>query len=461
MNLKDCYWVLILGTVLMLHFGCEMEINQGKIIAEVDGRKIAVDEFVLAYEYAPTSITQQAAKKAYDQILEGIIDRVMLAGVGRQQGFEADQQIIRIVDYYQRAAVVRELFLDHIRAEVQVSDDEKRRAYQLGKKILFVKHYEFDSLPDNQLTAGKLLELDHSPMLDGLKTIDHPDYGPVDLIGWNDLRAELESILYKLELGQPSELIWDTDKYHVFIVVDNEQEILLTENDYVANQASIATVIRRRQEHRLAFDYVREIMAPQQLRFKSDGLKKLSDYLWQFNQKIPPELRLHQTMEIPGLINEDSGLLKQALADFGDYSWTIEDFIFHYSIKPLPINYNNRSSVSAGVKNAAAIYIRDFVLSEQGLAEGLAERRSVKKERRYWSEQLLADRVRREIYTDFRNQVTDSTQLENQFADYYADYLSTLRGFSESNIDTSALYSVVTSSTGLSRKINFVSTLLP
>lgn len=461
MNLKDRYGFLILGTVLILHFGCEREIDQVKIIAEVDGRKIAVDEFVLAYEYAPTSITQQADKIAYDQILEGIIDRVMLAGVGRQQGFEADQQINRIVDYYQRAAIVRELFLDHIRAGVQVSNDEKRRAYQRGKKTLFVKHYEFDSLPDNQLTTGKLLELEHSPMLEGLKTIDHQEYGPVDLIGWNDLRAELESILYKLELGQPSEPIWDTGKYHLFIVVDNEQEILLTENDYVAKQASIATVIRHRKEHRLAFNYVREIMAPQQLRFKSGGLKKLSDYLWQFCQKIPPELRLQQTIEIPGLINEDTGLLKQALADFGDYSWTIEDFIFHYSVKPLPINYTNRSSVLAGVKNAAAIYIRDFVLSEQGLAEGLAERRSVKKERRYWSEQLLADRVRQEIYTDFRDQVTDSTQLEKQFADYYADYLSTLRGFSESNIDTSVLYSVVTSSTGLSRKINFVSTLLP
>ncbi|MBC8401705.1 MAG: peptidylprolyl isomerase [Candidatus Marinimicrobia bacterium] len=461
MNLKDRYGLLILGTVLMLLFGCEREIDQGKIIAEVDGRKIAVDEFVLAYEYAPTSITQQAVKVAYDQVLEGIIDRVMLAGVGRQQGLEADPQINRIVDYYRRAAIVRELFIDHIRKRVEVSDNELRKAYQLSKITLLVKHYEFESWAESKLSTDSLLKLNHQPLLEGLKTIDYPEYGLVDLIGWNDLRTELESILYKLELGQPSEPIWDTGKYHVFIVVDNEQEILLTENDYIANQASIATVIRRRKEHRLAFDYVREIMAPQQLRFKSDGLTKLSDYLWQFNQKIPPELRLQQAVELPSLVNEDTGLLKQALADFGDYSWTIEDFIFHYSIKPLSINYNNRYSVSAGVKNATAIYIRDFVLSEQGLAEGLAERRSVIKERRYWSEQLLADRVRREIYTDFRNQVTDSTQLEKQFADYYADYLSTLRGFSESNIDTSALYSVVTSSTGLSRKINFVSTLLP
>ncbi len=461
MNLKDHYGLLILGTVLMLQYGCEREIDQGKIIAEVDGRKISVDEFALEYEYAPTSITQQADKKAYDQILEGLTDRIMLAGVGRQKGFAADQQINRIVDYYQRAAIVRELFLNHIRAEVHVSDDEKRRAYQLGKKTLLVKHYEFNSLPDNQLTAGKLLKLDHSPMLAGLKTIDHPEYGPVDLIKWNDLRAELETLLYKLELGQPSEPVFDAGKYHQFIVVDVEQEMVLTENDYVTKQASIATVIRRRKEHRLAFDFVREIMAPQQLHFKSDGLIKLSDYLWRFYQNIPSELRLQQEIEFPGMVNEDAGLLNEALANFGDYSWIIEDFIFHFRIKPLPINYTNHSSVLASIKNIAAIYIRDFVLSEQGLAEGLAERSSVRKEHRNWSEQLLANRVRREIYTDFMNQMTDSTQLEKQFGDYYADYLSTLRGFSEINIDTSALYSIVTSSTGLSRKINFVSTLLP
>ncbi|MEE8436804.1 MAG: peptidylprolyl isomerase [Candidatus Neomarinimicrobiota bacterium] len=461
MNLKNRYGLLILGAVLMLHCGCDRKIDQGKIIAEINGRKIAVDEFALAYEYAPTSITQQTDKKAYDQIMEGIIDRILLAGVGRQKGFETDQQINRIVDYYQRAAIVRELFLDHIRARVQVSDDEKRRAYQLGKKTLLVKHYEFDFRPDNQLTAGKLLELDHRPMLAGLKTIDHLEYGPVDLIGWNDLRTELESILYKLELGQPSEPVFDAGKYHLFIVVDIEQEIVLTENDYAAKKSSIATVIRRREEHGLASDFVREIMAPQQLRFKSGGLKKLSDYLWRHYQNIPAELRLQQGLEIPVFVNEEADMLKQALADFGEYAWTIEDFIFHFDLKPLPINYTSRSSLLASIKNAAAIYIRDFVLSEQGLAEGLAERSSVKKERRNWSEQLLANRVRREIYTDFMNQITDSTQLEKQFVDYYADYLSTLRVSSEINIDTGALYSVVTSSTGLPRKINFVSTLLP
>ena len=100
-------------------------------------------------------------------------------------------------------------------------------------------------------------------------------------------------------------------------------------------------------------------------------------------------------------------------------------------------------------------------MSEQGIFEGLADRSAVIKEKQYWKEQLMAEKVRRDIYTDLSRQYEQDEIDRDRFSTQLSNYLTVLRNTADITVDTSALYSITTSSTGLARKIDFVSTLLP
>ncbi|MEE9189422.1 MAG: hypothetical protein V3U16_01470 [Candidatus Neomarinimicrobiota bacterium] len=459
-------YLVLTGALIMLFLAsCESK-NKAKdvnviAVAIVNGRAVSDSEFVLAYEYTPQTITRLDHYESYNLVLKNIVDRVLLAQEGRTRGYENDETILRFVDYYERAAIARELFLTHVRDSIQVTDDETRLAYQASKMTLFVKHYEFSTEMEADRKVENLSALIHTPIMNGLKMIDHPEFGTVNIVNWNDLNQELELFLYELEIKQPSNPIERKGKYHIYNVLDIEQDLFATESDYLLKKSSLTNVIRRRKEHAAAYNYVRQIMTPEQLRFKSKGLKKLADWLWKTYQEIPQDLRQEQFVEIPYQLGSENTLLNEPLAAFVKDDWSIKDFLFYYTVKPLPINYNSIPTVTADIKNAIAIYARDFVMSEQGISEGLADRPAVIKEKEYWKEQLMAEKVRRDIYANMARQYEQDEIDHDRFSTQLSNYLTVLRNTADITVDTSALYSIATSSTGLARKIDFVSTLLP
>ena len=463
MNSNQKYLILT-GTLMMVFLtSCESknEISDAITVANVNRRAISDSEFILAYEYTPQSITHLDLHESYDRVLQSMIDRVLLAQEGENRGYDTDTTIQRFVDYYKRAAITRELYLDHIRDSIKVTDDEIRLGYQLSKTTLFVKHYEFSKELKINTEIENLLSYVHTPIMDNLKTIDHPEFGAVDIVNWNDLEEELESILFKLEIKQPSNPIKRYNKYHIFMVMGMEQELFLTDNDFLLNKNSISNIIERRKEHVAAFNYVRRIMTPEDLHLKSAGLKNLSEWLWKTYQGIPQDLRQELSIEIPYQLSDENILLDEPLAIFGKQEWSIRDFLFYYTVKPLTINYQGVPTIISDIKNALAIYVRDFVMSEQGIAEGLVNRPEVIKEEQYWKEQLMAEKVKSDIYRSMAHQFEQTKIDRDQFLTLLSNYLTDLRNTADIAVDTSALYAVATSNTGLARKIDFVSTLLP
>jgi len=461
---SDPKYIMLAGAIMMIFLtSCDLKNEHNNVVevALVNGRSISDSEFIMAYEYTPRTITHLDHNESYSQVLQSIIDRVLLAQEGATRGYDTDETIQRFVDYYERAAIARELFLDHIRDSIQITDDEIRSAFQLSKTTLFVKHYEFPLEMEAITELENLSSYLHTPIMDGLVTTNHPDFGRVDLVNWNDLNEELELSLFNLEIKKPSNPIKRNNKYHIFVVMGMEQELFLTENDFLLNKTSISNIIRKRKEQAAAFNYVRRIMAPEQLRFKAAGLTKLSDWLWKIYLGIPQDLRQEQSIEIPYQLTNENALLNEPLAVFGEEKWSIRDFLFYYSVKPITIKYHGVPTIIADIKNAVAIYVRDFVMSEQGISEGLVSRPAVFKEKQYWKEQLMAEKVKSDIYTSMAHQIEQDAIDHDRFSKQFSIYLTDLRNSADIAVDTSALYSLVTSSTGLARKIDFVSTLLP
>ncbi|MCH8068289.1 MAG: hypothetical protein IID16_03300 [Candidatus Marinimicrobia bacterium] len=64
------------------------------------------------------------------------------------------------------------------------------------------------------------------------------------------------------------------------------------------------------------------------------------------------------------------------------------------------------------------------------------------------------------MFSDLVGFLPDTTELEKYYDNMLSEFLQDLRNKSHIEVDTSALYAVITSDEGLPRKIDFVSTLI-
>jgi len=439
----------ILITLLLLLFVTGIKIDNSDVVATVGNREITKKDFALAYEFAPTSITRLERKNAFNSILKNQINQVLLAEEGNKRGYQNDPALNRIVDFYKRAAIVRELYLKHVRESVEVSEEETRLTYKKMKATLYVKNYTFD----NPHEFKKFIEhsgVPHTPLNTDLETIKHDIYGYVDIVHWNDIKSEVEDILFQLEFNELSDPYFDGERYHIFKVIDKEHDSMLTENDFDSKRPTLQKVLRRRKEHTVAFHYIQSLMKPQNLKIKSKTLEKLTDLFWESQKQSGTITRVPTTREILELTSDKNQLKREPIATFVSGEWTVGDFLFNYELNPIEIHYRDKKSVRSELVNVIATLVRDYVLSEQGIEEGLEDNPSVLKEVQYWNEKLLANRVRRNLYS------------ENTY--HYDHRLSELLGDLRKNthivVDSTALYATETSDMGLSRKIDFVHTLL-
>ncbi|MBU4444325.1 SurA N-terminal domain-containing protein, partial [bacterium] len=192
--------IIGLGLVMFLGvFRCGSKHPESPIVAKVEDRIITADEFAFAYELSPRQLTSLENRKARSAVLDRLIDRILLAQHAEKLELGSTDTVLqRAIDLYRRQAINRELYLKHIRSPISVNEDEEREAFRRSKMTLFVKHFESE-LEEEAINVSKgITSFEHTPVYPGVKTIDMNIYGPVDVIGWNDVQDNLENQLYNL-----------------------------------------------------------------------------------------------------------------------------------------------------------------------------------------------------------------------------------------------------------------------
>ncbi|RKY55866.1 MAG: hypothetical protein DRP89_02450 [Candidatus Neomarinimicrobiota bacterium] len=457
-NIFTClkYSLLFLLTAFLLISCSRSDKSASKAVAIIEDRVITSDEFAFAYELAPRNITQLGKEKAYSILLDGMIDRVLFAKEGKRRDLDKDSILQRAVDYFERAAVVRELYLKHIRDSVKVSDDEMRSAYKKSKTTLYLKNFLATNRDDAEKISKGLLTISHTPLLSGLKSIETEKFGALDIISWNDVKQEIEDIVFNLPLHKRSRPYFDGKFYHTFEVVEKEINAMTTENDYYANKPAMESAIRKRKEHKKAFEFVQRTMKPQHLIIKAESLNELTFKIWKIHNHDENAIDQYlDNKEIQSLSEKNKNLLNQNLADFKYGTLTVSDFIFTYKMNPYQLSFKSKQSIRENLKNMIAIYVRDFVFSEQGMKEGLDKKPSVKKEVRNCEERLLANKLKRNLYEQLAQSISDSTKLIEEYNLTLKNFAQELRAKSKVHIDKNVMKEIKTTDEGLPRKIDF------
>jgi len=426
-------------------------------IAEIADRLITAEEFTMAYEMAPRSITSLPKPQARQMILDQLIEKIMLARQAERLKLDQDALLQKTVDFYKRLAINRELYLKHVRRPVKVTESAERQAFEYSKIKLYVRHFSTEQADLAKQVSLGIVNFEHIPLFTGARQSEVAGYGPVDLINWRDIPREIADILYRLSIKQFSEPHFDGQYYHVFQVVEIEKEALLRENDFQANRENLHGILQRRKEQKISAEYVQKMMADQNVMIRVKALNKLTEEVWKKRPTATTPLEQYiSNQEVNSLTKASQEFLNEEIAGFASGSLLVADILVNYKVNPVKISFKSKTSVRESLKNAVGMYVRDWVLSEQGRKERLDRKPSVIAEERSRREYLLTYKMLAYLGREFYNQHPDTADSQERLEKYISDYKVGLRAAEKIHIYNDNLLAVKTTDEGLARKIDFV-----
>ncbi len=448
---------IILLLVVCLLVACEKQSPEGLI--HVNGRAISADEFVFSYETSPRSVISGPKEKAYNQVLDRLVERVLLAQESQRRGLDQEPENARALRYLEDAAIRRELFREKIRNVTMITQGDMRHAFAMDQKTLWIQHVILDSITDEKPVAWNP-NWTHTPINPTLKNVELEGVGMVDQVGWNDVDLELEKALYDLELNDWTAPIEKYGQSHLFRLLNIETNQMSSENQFIQEQEHYQSTLRKREEHARSFAFVQETMQPENLIIKGQVLEQLTQVLWSF--KSNPDVVIGEDeseFELEAIRLDDIGASK--LAQFKSGELTVDDFRFYYQMNPQKLEANSPAALRQKLVNAVGIYVRDVVFAEMGRNEGLHQRKEVTEDYRYWQERLLAAKLEQHIQVLSKDENgTDSTQTDDIASRMLTELSTTLRNQAVISVDMDMLMSLETSDAGLPRKIDFFTTYL-
>ncbi len=442
----------IIILLLCLLAACERRSPRG--LAQVNGRSISQDDFVYAYETSPRSVLTGPRQTVYNRVLDRMIQRILMAQEAERLGLQKVTGTTRELEGLENAAIRRELFRRNIRDSVQVSDEDCRNAFAKDQQTLWVQHTVVDSL--EQIIPGRWNPTwVHVGINPATKTVERAGFGKLDIISWNDVDLKLEEVLYGLDLNEVSAPILQGGATHIFRIVNIETNIMTSENQYLESREHYSNALKKRQEHTLAFNFVQEIMTPENLVIRRQTLEQLAQVIWQHNPEMdsiaggsvselsPPELDLD-------VIND------LELASFKSGNMLVEDFRFYYKMNPYKLSRTSPDDLQKDLINAIGIYVRDIVFTSQGRAAGFAEAPAVREDVKYWQERLLASKLEAYIYERITVPETELPEETNKIVEQELNELfNNLKQVAAISIDEKMLMTIKTSDEGLTRRIDF------
>ena len=140
--------------------GVHAQTASGSVVARVNGEAITSADMSLFYESLPADYRQVSMDALYGQLLEGLIDRKLLALAAREAGLIDDETVKERLAYVEDG-VLQEVYLGQI-IDAEVSDQRLLGAYealvasQAGNQEVHARHILLDSEEDAKAVIAEL-----------------------------------------------------------------------------------------------------------------------------------------------------------------------------------------------------------------------------------------------------------------------------------------------------------------
>lgn len=380
-------------------------------MARVGDIYISADDFRISYELSPVDKNEYdknyfAKKKAH---LQAMIDNKLLVIAGKEQ--HLDESLSKILAWYEKQAVIRELYREVVKDKVTISEEEIRNAFPLSSQRLMLRQLLYVS-EDEAFAAYKRLQNGES--FESLAKESARSNAELSYIltprefKWGEIDERLESVAYNLAAMEVSSPVKIDQIYHLIQLVNRKESLLLTEFSFQERSDYIEKTIRFREEAKLAERYAKTVLSDKHL--EVDG-KVLLEFTERFRSAkfYNDETGILTTSALVGSERNIKDLLDKNLVCFTGGSWTLREFLDY--IKYIPPGDRPNLAEPAQLKVDIALIIRDEFMVKEGYKRSLETCSTVKKELHQIREELLAIQVRYAI--------TDTVKvLENEIRKY-------------------------------------------
>ena len=222
---------ILLAGVLALGLGqtavCHAQTAGGGVVARVNGEAITSADMSMFYESLPAEYRQAPMDALYGQLLEGLIDRKLLALAAREAGLFDDETVKQRLAYVEDG-VLQEVYLGQV-IDAEVSDERLRAAYdalvasQADNQEVHARHILLDSEADARAVIAELgAGADFAEMARRHSTgPSAPDGGDLGYFAREQMVPEFADAAFALEVGaSTTEPVRTQFGWHVIKVED-------------------------------------------------------------------------------------------------------------------------------------------------------------------------------------------------------------------------------------------------
>ncbi len=408
---------------LLLVWSCsKQKVTDRTEVATVGPRKITAHDFRIGYELAPPGEKKKTAnilerKRAY---LNKMVENNLLTIAGEERELDKTTDMQKLLKWYEKQEVIRELYRRVVHNKVKVSDEEARAAYKFFNEKLYLRQMIFKSRAEAEKVYRRIQQGEDFEKIAMERARSQQELNHIltpQEFHWGDLEERMEAAAYGLNLMETSAPIKTDIGYHLVQLVNRKRNMILTEAGYAERSHYIKTIIRRRKEARAAIAYVKKMLGPKHLKINGPVMLELT----RRSRKILNKKEL-ETAKIPVFAQERfvrpgvNDLLDKTLLLFEGGRWTVRDFFnrmeeMHPKDRP---DLTNPGKLEVGL----AIMFRDDFLAGEGYRRGMQNSENVRKE---------LNRVRDEVVAkQMRHLVTDTVHVsEPQLRRFFAEHIKT------------------------------------
>ena len=363
------------------------------IVARVGEFSITADDFRISYELFSTNdrsarLADSLKRRSH---LQKMINNRLLIIAGRDQRLY--EHLSNILSWYEKQAVIRELYRQIVRDKVIVTEDEIRSAYPLSKQRLDLRQLLYSS-KDKASEAYRRLQNGESFETLAAESA-RSDTELVYILtprefNWGEIDDRMWSAVYNLDALAVSAPIKIDRLYHIVQLVNRKESLLLTESSFQERSDNIRSIIRRGKEQRLAEEYAGTLLSDKRLDVDSRVLLELVEYMCSSNYAFA-DFGLTSLLTSGITEQKRDSLLDKKLIYYSGDIWTVKDFLDY--VYSMPNTEKPNLLDPEQLKIDIALIIRDEFLSEEGYRRNLQTSPAVKQERGQIREELLAFQV--------------------------------------------------------------------
>ena len=390
--MKKVNLILCLGVFLSaLILGCAK--NEGKIVAQVGDRKIAVDDLEQEYKQASRLIIQGRSEldRRRDALDKLIRDQIVILGAYKE-GLNNEVENDTNVQKQKKQVLLSELYKTEILNKSKVSEAEIKEQYEKSKEEVHAWHIlvgteaQAESIYQQLKNGADFAELAKEKSIDPSAPKNAGDLG---FFGWGKMLPEFQEAAFKLKPGEISRPVKSMYGWHVIKLVERraaQQPPLEKAQDMIRAQLERDKSQKRVKEY---FDELKK-----KVDFKLN--EKALELLMSKKTEAPPDTLSSRGMgdqlDINNFTDEEKNM---NLFTYKGGQTTVGAFVEEFN--GMPPFYRPRLDDKEKMGQIAFQSIVTDLLQKEAQDQGLEKTKDFKDSWRKFVEQEMAKRMRSEV----------------------------------------------------------------